>query len=149
MDDVAREYLLIGLGVGELEEGLVDAYFGPPELVEEARAAKQPADKLAARADALRDSLGTVDDAQRARWLDRQLVALAALARNIGGERLPYVDEVERCFDARSERTPLSEYAEARQALADLLPGTGDLRDRLVQREERLTVPADRLSEAI
>ena len=29
MDDIAREYLLIGLSLGELEDGIVDAYFGP------------------------------------------------------------------------------------------------------------------------
>jgi hypothetical protein len=149
MDEIAREYLLIGLGVGELEEGVVDAYYGPPELAEEARAATHTAPDLAARADALRESVRTVDDAQRRRWLDRQLLALATLARNIGGERLPYLDEVERCFDARPEQTPPSEYAAAREALEDLLPGVGDLRDRLAQREERLTVPKEKLSAAI
>src|SRR5918993_3689054 len=149
MDEIAREYLLIGLGVGELEEGVVDAYYGPPELAEEARAATHTAPDLAARADALRESVRTVDDAQRRRWLDRQLLALATLARNIGGERLPYLDEVARCFDARPEQTPPSEYAAAREALEDLLPGVGDLRDRLAQREERMTVPKEKLSAAI
>jgi hypothetical protein len=149
MDDVAREYLLIGLGVGELEEGVVDAYFGPPELADEARAAGQSAAELAARAETLRASLDGVEDRQRARWLDRQLLALATLARNLAGERLPYLEEVERCFDARPEPTPPSEYTEARQALDELLPGSGDLRQRLAQRDDRLTVAPDRLSGVI
>ena len=38
MDDVAREYLLIGLSLGELQDGVVDAYFGPTEVKQQALA---------------------------------------------------------------------------------------------------------------
>ena len=40
MDDIARDYLLLALSVGELEEGIVDAYYGPPELRERGRSAR-------------------------------------------------------------------------------------------------------------
>ena len=36
MDDIAREYLLIGLSLGELQDGIVDSYFGPPDVKEQA-----------------------------------------------------------------------------------------------------------------
>jgi hypothetical protein len=146
VDDTAREYLLIGLALGELEEGIVDAYYGPPELAEEARAGSHAPRELADRAEQLRARLtDEVGDAQRAEWLDRQLVAMATLARRIGGEAQPYLEEVESCFDAPAQQTPADEYALARDELEDLLPGSGDLRDRLSERDRRLTIRPDAL----
>ena len=100
MDDIAREYLLIGLSLGELQEGVVDAYFGPPQVKQQALTDKASPTDLAARSMALRARLNEVTDAQRARWLDRQLIATETLARQINGEQFEYRELVERCFDA-------------------------------------------------
>jgi hypothetical protein len=146
MDGIAREYLLIALAIDEIEHGIVDAYYGPPELREEAKRGNDGAAALARRAAALRKRLSDeTEDAQRALWLDRQLLGLETIARRLSGEMLPYLVEVERCFDAAPEPTPPEDYARTRAELEELLPGDGDLRDRLAQRDERLTVPADRL----
>lgn len=145
MDEIAREYLLIGLGLGELEDGIVDSYFGPAELLDHARAEKAPPIELVARSAALRARLIEINDAQRARSLDRQLVALETLARQTAGEQIPYRELVERCFDAAPEPTPPEEYARVREELEDLLPGSGDLRERLSTRHDELTIPADAL----
>lgn len=145
VDAVAQEYLLIGLSLGEIEEGIVDAYYGPPELLEQARAERAAPIDLVARAAELRARLDEVDDAQRAEWLDRQLIALSTLARQAAGEQIAYRDVVEQCFDAAPEPTPPEEYARVRADLDELLPGTGDLRDRLAARDETLSVAADNL----
>ena len=34
MDEVAERYLRLGLGLGKHVDGLVDGYYGPPELAE-------------------------------------------------------------------------------------------------------------------
>ena len=150
MDDIAREYLLIALAIDEIEHGIVDSYYGPPELREEAKSGNADADALARRTAALRNRLsGETDDEQRALWLDRQLLGLETIARRLAGEELPYLTEVERCFDAVPEATPPEDYARTRTELEELLPGAGDLRDRLAERERRLTLPADRLPELI
>ena len=150
MDDIAREYLLIALAIDEIEHGIVDSYYGPPELREEAKSGNADADALARRTAALRNRLsGETDDEQRALWLDRQLLGLETIARRLAGEELPYLTEVERCFDAVPEATPPEDYARTRTELEELLPGDGDLRDRLAERERRLTLPADRLPELI
>jgi hypothetical protein len=146
MDEIAREYLLIGLGLDRLEAGIVDSYYGPPELRDEGAQQDGSALSLATRSANLRARLHDMtDDAQRHDWLDRQLLATETLAQRLGGVEMPYLDEVERCFDARPEPTPPEMYAQLRQELEDLLPGTGDLRVRLDQRDERLTIPKDRL----
>src|SRR5687767_5871716 len=116
MDDIGREYVILGLGAGELEAGVVDSYFGPPELRAEALARKATAGQLVGKIAALRERVGSADiDAQRARWLDRQLVGLETLARKLDGEDFDYVREVELCFDATPTATPPETYAEVRR----------------------------------
>ncbi|MDL2334460.1 MAG: hypothetical protein QFC55_00325 [Chloroflexota bacterium] len=147
MDALARDYLLVALGIGELEEGIVDAYYGPPELRQQAADANQSAAVMAGHAAALRARLAdATDDEQRRRWLDRQLVGLETIANRLAGVELPYVDEVTRCFDARPEATPPEEYARVRTDLEQLLPGSGDLRERLAQHDARMVIPPDRLA---
>ena len=146
MDAIAREYLLIALAIDEIEHGIVDSYYGPPEIREEAKSGNDGAAALAARAAALRARLGDeTDDAQRRHWLDRQLIGLETIARRLAGEDLPYLVEVERCFDALPEATPPEDYARTRAELEDLLPGSGDLRARLAERDKRMTVPSEQL----
>jgi hypothetical protein len=146
LDDIAREYLLIGLSLGELEDGVVDAYFGPPEVKEQALADKASPSNLISRSVALRARLDEVTDAQRAQWLDRQLIAMETIARQINGEQFPYVELVERCFDASPEATPPEEFGRVRHDLDQLLPGDGDLRERFQAHENALTVPVDKLA---
>jgi hypothetical protein len=145
VDDLARDYLELALAVGRLEEGIVDAYYGPAELRTAAEEQNAGPAELATRATALRHRAAQDPDAQRARWLDRQLVALETLCQRIAGEPPPYLEEVERCFDAAPQRTDMDAYLSIHEALDDLLPPGGTLPERMLERERRLTVPADRL----
>jgi hypothetical protein len=150
MDVIGREYLLIALAIDEIEHGIVDSYYGPPKLREDAKRDNPGAAALSGRASALRRRVeNETDDRQRALWLDRQLLGLETIARRLAGEELPYLLEVERCFDAVPEATPPEDYARTRAELDELLPGDGDLHDRLADRERRLTLPADRVPELI
>ncbi len=147
MTDLGREYVVLALSVGELQEGIVDAYYGPPELREEAVARKASAKDLVSDARHLRARISADGmDGQRQRWLDRQLIGLETLARRIAGEKISYLDEVERCFDARPEQTPPDAYANLRRSLHDLLPSGNSLHERLAARDARLTIPVDRVA---
>ena len=146
MDDIARDYLALGLSLGELDDGVVDAYYGPADIREQARARGATPQDLAQEASALRARVADeVADAQRQRWLDRQLVAIETLARRMGGEEIQYFEEVERCFDASPQHTPPEAFARVRAELDELLPGSGLVRDRLNTRDERMTIPSDKL----
>ena len=81
---------------------------------QQALADKASAADLAKRSAALRARLDDVTDAQRARWLDRQLIATETIARQLDGEEFPYTELVQRCFDASPEATPPGEYARVR-----------------------------------
>jgi hypothetical protein len=130
--DVVASYLSLGLRLGRHIDGLVDAYFGPPELAEEVEA-EEPRDpnELVAAAVAL---LEAVDDAgleaQRARWLRAQLVGLETVARKLSGEEVAYEDEVERCYGVRPQRVSEEVFEGAHEELDAALPGPGTLAER-------------------
>ncbi len=142
--------MLLGLALGNLQEGIVDSYFGPPELSQEALTSALPASHVASRAADLRTDLVASDDGgQRGHWLDRQLLAVETIGRLLSGDVMEFSEEVLRCFDAAPEQTPDSEYAAVARDLAELLPGRGDLRDRLASRDTALRLPPERLPEIV
>jgi hypothetical protein len=138
----AERYLVLGLRVGRHVEGIVDAYFGPPELAEAVEAAPpvEPA-ALARDAEAL---LGELEDG----WLRDQVVGLRTFAGVLAGESLSYADEVERCYGVRPTHTDEAVLAAAHERLEDLLPGDGSAAERYIRWEESIRVPADRVERA-
>ncbi len=146
-DPVARDYLLLALRLDQRTPGLVDGYFGPADLKAQVdmEQLRSPA-RLADEATALRARLPSeVDDPARRRWLEAQVVALEAQARVLAGEAPAYLDHVERLFDFRPSRRSDQQFLEIAARLADLVPGPGDLRDRLAGLDASLAVAPDRL----
>jgi hypothetical protein len=150
-DPIASEYLVLALRLEQLVPGVVDAYFGPRDL--KAQVDLEPrsqAQRLAEDAAGLRERVASaVPEADRARWLDRQLVALETLAERQEGRELPYVEEVRRCFDAAPTALPPDRYREAHRRLDATLPGEGPLPERLAEWQERFTIPVDRLAAVV
>ena len=137
MTSPGEAYVLLGLRLGRHVEGLVDAYYGPPELKEQvdAEPLAEP-DDLVAQADAL---LGSVDDG----WLRDQAVGLRTYAGKLAREEISYSDEVERCYGVRPERRDIAVYAAAHERLDELLPGEGELTERYQAWRREATLPAD------
>ena len=147
-DAIARDYLLLALRLDQHIPGLVDGYFGPAEL--KAQVDMEPLQapaRLRDEAAALRERLPTeVDESDRRAWLDAQLVALGTHAAALGGERLAYLDEAERCFAYRPVRYPDAVFDAAAAQIEALLPGGGPLSDHLAAWDARFEVPVDRLA---
>jgi len=142
-DSVAERYLRLGLQVDRHVDGIVDAYFGPPELAA-AVAADPPAEPraLVEAADALLDEL---DDG----WLRDQVVGLRAYVGALAGEPASYADEVEGCYGVRPTRTDEAVLAAAHERLDELLPGGGPLAERHQAWERAMLVPADEVERTI
>jgi hypothetical protein len=133
----AERYLLLGLQLGRHVDGLVDAYYGPPALKEQADDGDPvPPEELAAAADAL---LADVGDS----WLGDQVAGLATYARVLAGDDIPYSDEVERCYGVRPQRTPVATYEAVHAELDELLPGDGPLRERYLSWRETQLVDGE------
>jgi hypothetical protein len=120
----AERYLELGLRLGKHVDGLVDAYYGPPDLQEQVDAEETiAADRLAADADAL---LAELPDS----WLADQVRGCATYAHVLAGDEISYADEVERCYGVRPSRTSEDVYREVHAELDELLPGEGSLYER-------------------
>src|SRR5688500_18999662 len=103
MTFVVERYLTLGLALGRHIDGMVDAYFGPPELAERAeRAAPAPPARLVEDARRLLVDLEHAElGAERRRWLAAQVEGLHTTASRLSGEPIGYADEVERCYGVR------------------------------------------------
>ncbi len=136
-ETTGERYLRLALRLTRLDEGVLDAYFGPPAIAEEVEAEPLPEPTaLVAEAESL---LGELPDG----WLRDQVSALHTVARRLGGETIAYPDEVEACFGVRPQPTDEALLTAAYDELDALLPGSGPLGERLRAFEDASLVPAD------
>ncbi len=134
---LAERYLLLGLRIGRHVDGMVDAYFGPPELAASVDAEPPaPPRELVAAADEL---LAELEDG----WLRDQVVGLRTYAGVLAGETLSYPDETEGCYGVRPSHTDEAVFAAAHEQLEELLPGDGPLGDRYEAWRQATGVRAD------
>jgi len=167
MDSAAREYVSLVLELGTHDEGYVDAYYGPEAWREEAEKAPRDVAEIARRAAELGDRMAalTVPGADadsgepnaaaplseadmaelRRRFLARQLAAVAARARMLGGETLTFDQEAEALYDATPPHVPEAQFAATVDEIDAILPGDGPLADRYRRWRERFVIPPDRL----
>jgi hypothetical protein len=138
--DVTTAYIELGLRLGRHIDGLVDAYYGPPELAERVQAEDVVAPpELAAAAARLLDSV------EPGSWLHAQLVGLETVARRLAGEQIAYEDEVERCYGVRPQWTSEADFEAAHAELDAALPGPGSLAERYQAWREGNVVPGELL----
>ncbi|MFN2225122.1 MAG: hypothetical protein ACK2UY_02425 [Anaerolineae bacterium] len=147
MDEIGQSYLTLALDLDRHVPGLVDAYFGPAELQAAAQTGEpRPLAELADRARQLQAALKPAGyDPQRQDFLERQVAALVALVGNLEGDRLGFVEEVERFFDITPEMVDEAEFEAAHAEIDRLLPGTGPLVERLAAWRKGLELDADRI----
>lgn len=139
MDELVQRYVVLGLRLGRHIDGFVDAYYGPPELAEQAGLV-DPAE-LAGEAAALRERA-------ESDYLRAQLLGCETTARRLAGEELGWAEEVERCYGVPPERTDERTFEAAHAQLDAVLPGDGDLGERYRSWLDGVELPRDRLLEA-
>ncbi|MDQ3656607.1 MAG: hypothetical protein M3457_16220, partial [Chloroflexota bacterium] len=134
LDDLSRRYVELGFGIERHQQGTVDAYFGPPEVRNEAMAAPAPSpgDLLDRASSLLADVTAAELPPSRTDYLTAQVQALHTTCRKLAGEVIPYRDEVRLCFDIEPEKIPEATYDEAIAALGDALPGEGEIAGRMI-----------------
>ncbi len=146
--NLIQRYLLLGLRLGRHIDGLVDAYYGSPELASlVASEPKRAPGDLARDADDLRREIG--NGSQRARWLAAQLEGLATAAERLDGQAISYADEIRRCYGITPRPADTEELAEAHRQLGAVFPGAGPLRERFQAWRRAHEVPADELLPAL
>ena len=136
----AEPYLRLGLQLGRHVDGIVDAYFGPPELAETVEA-EPPVDprELVSSAEGL---LGELEEG----WLRDQVAGLRTYAGVLAGETRSYADEVEGCYGVRPAFTGEAVFTAAHERLEELLPGEGTLAMRYARWQSSNLVPVPQVA---
>ncbi len=151
LDALARDYVRLQLEIGERDEGYVDAYYGPAEWREAARANPRSVEQLAAAAAELSSRAAAIGvpadslEARRLAFLIAQLTAAQTRLRMLRGERLSFADEALGLYGATPDIRPLSEYDPVLARIDRLVPGSGSLAERVDAFQGRFLVPRDRL----
>lgn len=152
LDRIAVDYVRTQLEIGEREPGYIDAYYGPAEWQEAAKASPRSVEQLAAAVDALEarvegiapDGLEPLEQRRRAFMLG-SLKAADTRLRMLRGEKLSFADEAEGLFGYRPELKPLSHYDPVIARIERLVPGSGSLAERVDAFQNRFTIPKERL----
>lgn len=150
--EIAPAYVKLVLGVGEHEEGYVDAYYGPPEWQAEAKANRRTVAELKAEADRLIAATEAVGgrglsplSRQRKAFLAAHLRAARYRLDMIEGRRDPFRDEAEALFGVRPHLEPLTHYDPVLERIERTLPGDGPLADRMEAWRAKYVIPKERL----
>lgn len=154
LDEVAEAYVKATLEIDTHEAGYVDAYYGPEDWREEAKA--NPRDTAALKAEVLRlrSALETIEPDEdilvaRRDWLDAQLRAAHARLEMIEGKVFPFDEEARLLYGAAPRHRELSEFDAVLERLDTLLPGDGDVSARVAAYNSRFVIPDDQVDDAI
>ena len=153
MNDLAERYVKLVLAMGPHDGDYVDAYYGPEAWRAEAEGWQLTLDQIGTEAGALiteLDRTATAPDPEelvhlRHQYLRRQLDALQARVRMLGGRSLAFDDESSALYDAVAPRHPESHFEGTLTRLARALPGQGTLGDRYGAFRVDFVIPPDRL----
>jgi hypothetical protein len=151
IDDLARQYVILELAMGEIDPNHVDAYYGPDELRNEARESGLPADAIRDEAATLKAELATrlaaADGtlADRIRNLIARLDAMEMRLRINAGDVAPFDDESSALFMSVAPTYDAAHFDAILEQIDALVPGEGDLSGRVNAFREQFVLPVEKL----
>lgn len=153
LDSIAREYVTLGLSIGQFDGDFVDAYYGPDSLrptlgdtsvfpkeqfLERIGGLKKSLDQLSSKAP--NDTL-----ARRAAWLNAQLTAFERRVHIFSGTFVPFDSESRELFDAVAPVHDEQHFRDLIARLDKLLPGSGPIPNRFQTLANRFLIPRDKI----
>lgn len=148
IDGLATDFVKLALAVGEHDPAFVDAYHGPAEWAEAAKAEARSLDALEADARSLIarfDGLPDTERDARAELLRKQAIAAYTRIRMARGEHFTFDEETRLLYDAAAPAYAVADFDAALAEIEALLPGEGTPADRVEAFRNSLAIPGDRL----
>jgi len=160
MNEVAVADVKLVLALGELDPGYVDAYYGPPEWRDQARADKLDAAQIEEQAQRLIQRMMASPPEElpsdpelavlRKSYLKNQLGSLSARAAMLQGRKFSFDDEALALYDIAAPHYSEQDFQPALKQLDALLPKEpGTLAQRYNRYLDRYTVPKDKLASVV
>ncbi|MFZ6849111.1 hypothetical protein [Undibacterium sp. RuRC25W] len=150
LDQIAETYVKLVLAVGEHDDSYVDAYIGPAVWRDEVRLQATPLKALLVQAGELLEHVSVLppapeEQAERQTFLRLQIAAVRAHVAYLDGKTLPFDDESKVLYDAVSPALTPTDLDTTLAELAALLPGEGDLNQRLSSYNKQFEIPREKL----
>ena len=152
MSQMAERYVKLVLSVGQHDSDYVDAYYGPPEWQQEAKANKQSLDDIKQAAGSLIERLRRLDTARdpemtrlRHQYLLKQMEALATRVDMLKGRKLTFDEESRALYDATAPLLPEAHFKRILARLETMMPGAGALAERVERYKREFVIPKDKL----
>lgn len=147
LNKLASEYVRLALQMDKHKDGYVDAYIGPDSL----KMAVEKEDKvelseLKNRAEEVLSGLnGVKGDEMRIGFLKVQMRSLHGVIRILEGEELSFMEEAKILYDIKPQLIQESQFSEAIDEIEKLLPGEGDINERLEKFRRPLILKGDQI----
>ncbi len=148
LDAIAEEFVKLALAAGVHDPAFVDAYNGPAEWAENAKAETRPLDAVEADADALlvrAKEAAKSEPGVRSAMLEKLARAALARIRMAGGAEFTFDEETRRLYDAVVPEYDVREFHAALADIDALLPGDAPLHERVDVFRDSLAIPEDKL----
>ena len=155
-NQIAENYIRLGLAIGQYDGDFVDAYYGPESL--KPTAAKEdafPKDRFLNQTNYLLRQLKPFIDGddpslrQRAKWMRGQLTAFSRRIRMFAGESASFEQQTKELFGVEPPILYEDHFRSLLKRLDNLLPGKGTMNDRFQALANRFIIPKNRLDTVI
>lgn len=153
INQLAQQYVRLGLQIGQYDNAFVDAYYGPDSLQPKTiKSTVFPKDSLLGSVDHLLGEMKTFIAGEkndtlinRAKWISAQLTAFARRIRIFSGEYGTFDEESKDLFGVVAPTHPEKYYKDLVAKLDSVLPGKGDIPSRFQTLANRFIIPKNKL----
>ena len=148
LNALGAEFVKLALALGEHDPAFVDAYHGPAQWAEEAKQDQRPLELLESDANGLLISViraNALEPSVRGAMLEKLTRAALTRIQMAGGETFSFDEETRLLYDAVAPQYDLAAFDAVLAEVDALLPGEGELSDRVAAFRDGLAIPADRL----
>lgn len=150
LNQLAQQYVRLGLTIGQYDEAFVDAYYGPDSLKPTAeKNATFPKDSLLAAVDTLSKALNVFSTndslSKRAAWMQAQLKAFERRIKIFAGETASFDEESKDLYGVEAPVYDSLHFKQIINKLDSLLPGKGSINDRFQQLANHFIIPKNKL----
>lgn len=150
LDMAAEQYVKLGLELGEYDLDYVDSYIGPAQWQQDAKTQPRTKQKLAKHIERLLAQLSTFEanseqQSRRHLALFKNLRAMQVRANMLLGKEYSFEQEALLVYDTQLPPYDFSVFDQLLTKIDALLPGDGELAERLMSFKAQFVIPADKL----
>lgn len=150
INKITEQYILLALYIGQYDGDFVDAYYGPDNFKPSSKNPVFPKVSLIKEIKNLNASLsmkvknGTLSQ-KRLSWLKDQLRAFQERVEIFSGQTKTFDEEAQGLFNVIPPHYADQHYQDLLNKLDQLLPGKGNLQERLSLLNNRFIIPKDKI----